>query len=58
MAPVLIKLELPCSQAGALLRLLADELVDATQLFPGFYGAARAVRETAFWDKVYVSRGR
>lgn len=58
MAPVLIKLSLPWSQAGTLLRLLADELVDATQLFPGFSGAARAVRETAFWDKVYVSRGR
>lgn len=58
MAPLLIKLVLPCTQAGTLLRLLADELVDATHLFPGFSGAARAVRETAFWDKAYVSRGR
>ena len=57
MAPVLIKLTLPWSQAGTLLRLLADELIDATQLFPGFSGAARAVRETAFWDKAYLARG-
>lgn len=57
-SPLLFRLELPWSKAGSMLRLLADEFVDATQLFPGFGGAARAVREMTFWDKPYHARGR
>lgn len=56
--PALLRLELPWSAAGVLLRMLADELVGATHLFPGYFGAAQAVKEMAYWDQKWVARGR
>ncbi len=56
--PALLRLELPWSEAGALQRMLADELVAATHLFPGYFGAAQSVKEMTLWDRVWVARGR
>lgn len=41
---------LPWSQARRLLRLLAHERVNASRIFPGHYGVARALLERRLWD--------
>lgn len=48
--PVIRKFDVPNSQAGRLLRLLADESVSGTYLYPGVDGVIRGLREHAFWD--------
>lgn len=48
--PVLRKLTLPISEAGKLLRLLNDDHVSATHLFPGIDGVARGLSERRYWD--------
>lgn len=48
--PVLRKFELPLSETGKLLRLLADEGVSGTHLYPGVDGVVRGLTEHAFWD--------
>jgi hypothetical protein len=49
-SPCLRRLDLPQSEAGTLLRLLADDHVSATQLFPGLDGVVRGIRERSLWD--------
>jgi hypothetical protein len=48
-APLLRKLELPASEAGRLLRLLAREKVSGTFLFPGYHGVVRGITERRHW---------
>jgi hypothetical protein len=50
--PVLRRLELPCSEAGKLLRLLSFEWISATQVYPGLDGVVQGLRERALWDDV------
>ena len=51
-SPVLLRLDLPVSQASKLLHLLDAEQVSATYLFPGFDGAVRSLRERAYHGAV------
>ena len=44
------KLELGAEHAPKLLRLLASELVSATQLYPGLEGVVRGMQERSLWD--------
>jgi hypothetical protein len=46
---VLYKFTLPRRQAPDLLRLLASAGFDASTLFPGYAGVARALRERLHW---------
>ena len=46
---LLLHFTLPIQQAPTLLRLLAKEGVSGASLFPGFGGAALAVREQRYW---------
>jgi hypothetical protein len=46
------KLVLPCSEAGELLELLANEWVSGTYLYPGLQGVVRGMRERAAWPTV------
>ena len=49
--PLFWKLELPWSQYRSLLRQLANAGVNASTVFPGYYGVADAVREKLWsWD--------
>lgn len=48
--PVFRKLTLPVTAAGRLLRLLNDDHVSATFLFPGIDGVARGLSERRYWD--------
>ena len=50
--PVLYRLSLPLSQAGAALRRLRYERISATHLFPGYDGVVEGIRERALWDEV------
>jgi hypothetical protein len=45
------RVTLPHSEAPKLLRLLADEDVTGSSLFPGTDGVVRAMQERRFWDK-------
>jgi hypothetical protein len=45
----LLKLVLPASEAGLLLERLARHRISAATMYPGYDGAARAVREKARW---------
>jgi hypothetical protein len=45
------KVTLPREQAATLLRLLDRIRVNGGTMFPGYYGAARAARERAFWER-------
>jgi FRG domain len=56
-APAIRRLDLPWSQAGKLLRLLADEFVSGTQMYPGLAGAVQAIRERALWDQLIAVAG-
>jgi hypothetical protein len=47
---VLRKLTLDTSLTGKLLRLLADEWVSATYLYPGVDGVVRGMHERVLWD--------
>jgi hypothetical protein len=47
--PIFWKLTLPVDEAPELIRLLATLDVDASTVYPGFYGAANAVREMSRW---------
>jgi hypothetical protein len=49
--PVLYKLTLPRSEAGALLKWLAHEAVTGASLFPGLDGVARDVRDRRRWPR-------
>ncbi len=49
-SPPLRKLELPISEAGALLRLLSAEWVSASSIYPGMRGVVEAIRERGLWD--------
>lgn len=51
-SPVLWRFDLRAEHAWKLLNLLHAQQVSATHLFPGFYGAVRAVRERAFHGAV------
>lgn len=48
-APFFFKFTLPTTQAGELLRLLAREGISAASIYPGYDGAAQAVKESRFW---------
>ncbi len=48
--PILRKLTLDTYLSGKLLRLLADEWVSATYLYPGVDGVVRGMRERLLWD--------
>ena len=48
--PVLRRLELPMHQCPRLLKMLADDHVSATYLFPGIDGVAQGVLERRLWD--------
>jgi hypothetical protein len=45
------KLTLPGSEVPKLLRLLDRRRVNGSLMFPGYYGAVRAARERAYWDR-------
>ena len=47
---VLWEFRLPQEAAGRLLRLLAEEWVDGSHLFPGYEGAARALYERQYYS--------
>jgi hypothetical protein len=47
--PLLYKFTLPAEKAPELLRLLASAGFDASTLFPGYAGVARAIRERRRW---------
>jgi len=51
-SPVIRKFDLPASEVGRLLRLLYDERVSATTLFPGYDGVVRGLRERHYWDRI------
>jgi hypothetical protein len=55
-SPIVRKLVLPMSESGRLLRLLADDWISATHLYPGLPGVVEGLREHAFWDNVDVER--
>jgi hypothetical protein len=48
---VAIKVTMPWVEAGALLRLLAEEHVSAASVFPGYAGVVESLRETGLWSK-------
>jgi len=48
---VMVHLTLPASQSGELLRLLHADGINASTVFPGFDGVARALEERKLWDK-------
>jgi hypothetical protein len=52
--PLLYKFTLPAARAPELLRLLASAGFDASMLFPGYAGVARAMRERRRWP--YATR--
>jgi hypothetical protein len=43
------KLTLPRSEVGQLFKLLRRRRINGSTMFPGYYGAARAAQEVAFW---------
>jgi FRG domain len=45
------KVTLPGREVPRLLQLLEQRRVNGSTMFPGYYGAARAARERAFWDR-------
>ena len=47
--PLLLRVRLPTTHAGALLRLLAKHGVSAARAFPGFRGVWQAIQETESW---------
>ena len=47
--PIFIKFELPWSEFRSLLRQLANASVNASTVFPGYYGVVDAVREKLWW---------
>jgi hypothetical protein len=49
-APVMMRLRLPVEEAGKLLRLLNQEQINSATLFPGYKGAAEALKERSLWD--------
>lgn len=49
--PFLRKLTLDAGRSGRLLRLLADEWVSATYLYPGVDGVVRGMHERRLWDR-------
>lgn len=49
--PPLRRMMLPLTEAGRLLRLLAEEGIDGASMFPGADGAVRAMRERALWAR-------
>jgi hypothetical protein len=58
--PIFWQLVLPTAEAGELLRLLAIHGTDASSIYPGFDGAARAVGEMSRWPslKQFVASAR
>lgn len=56
--PVLRKFELPLATAGRLLRLLADEGISGTHLYPGVDGVVRGLKEHSLWDEFWPSAQR
>lgn len=54
--PFFFKFELPWQQYGSLLRQLANAGVNASTVFPGFYGVVGAIRERFWcWDAAQTS---
>lgn len=49
----LIKITLPVSQAGVLLKLLSLENIDGATMFPGIEGVTRKVHEVSKWDEPF-----
>jgi hypothetical protein len=49
--PVMAHFTLPTAEAGALLRLLHQEGVDAASVAPGYQGVATALEERELWDR-------
>lgn len=48
-SPFFFKFTLPVTQAGELLRLLARQGISAASIYPGYDGAAQAIKESRFW---------
>lgn len=49
--PVMMHFTLPTNKAGELLRLLAQEGISSSIVFPGFKGVADSIKETQLWDR-------
>lgn len=49
--PCFVRFSLPVRHAPELLRLLAIQGVSAASIYPGYSGAAEAMRETRLWDQ-------
>ena len=49
--PVMVRLRLPCSESGKLLRLLNQEGVNAATIYPGYKGVVESLKEREKWDK-------
>jgi hypothetical protein len=49
--PLMRKLTLPILHSPALLRLLADEGIDGSTMFPGYDGIVRAMTERTLWSR-------
>jgi hypothetical protein len=49
--PLMRKLTLPISQSPRLLRLLADEGIDASTMFPGYDGIVKSMTEETLWSR-------
>lgn len=47
--PPFVKFELPWKEFDSLLRLLANGGVNASTVFPGYYGVVSAIREKLWW---------
>lgn len=49
--PIMRELTIPISASHEILRRLPTHFVNAATLFPGFDGAAEALKEQRLWDK-------
>lgn len=56
--PIFLKFELPWSECGGLIRVLANLGVNASTVYPGYAGVADAVREELCWWDSPLSRRR
>lgn len=50
--PIMIKFTIPISASREILRRLSYRFINAATLYPGFDGAAEALKEQRLWDKM------
>lgn len=48
---IMRKLTIPINASREILRRLSNRFINATTLYPGFDGAAEALKEQRLWDK-------